>query len=472
MTTKTTTKPLYSLSLLEAAALVKSGEVSPVDLAQACLGRIAAVEPRVEAFVTLTTELALEQAKAAEAAIQQGEYRGPLHGIPIALKDLYNTKGIKTTSSSKVRADYIPEYDSMSAELLAKAGAVLLGKVTTHEFAYGIVSQPTHNPWDLARIPGGSSGGSGAAVASEECFGAMGSDTGGSIRIPSSFCGIAGIKPTFGRASKYGVAALGFSLDHVGPMTRRVADAAVMLQAVAGYDPRDLCSVDKPVPDFSADLNAGVKGLTLGMPTNYYFDDIDPEVKAAVEAAIKVLEAEGATVKPVTIPYIEYSLAAEFAIVMPEASAYHQVELRQRPELYNPDVRDFLEAGELIPAPLYVKAQRFRVLLKQGFRQAFEANGLDALVVPTLPATAPRMDQALNNFGGKEEPVTVSAVRYSCPANLTGLPAMSLPCGFSSANLPIGLQIIGRPFAEATVLRVAQAYEQVTDWHTRRPPLD
>jgi aspartyl-tRNA(Asn)/glutamyl-tRNA(Gln) amidotransferase subunit A len=454
--------------MTEAGGLIKERKLSPVELTQACLDRIAAVESMVQAFVTLLADTALAAAREAEAAIVRGDYRSPLHGIPIVLKDLYNTKGIRTTASSKVRADYVPTYDAAATERLADAGAVLLGKVTTHEFAYGIVSQPTCNPWDLDRIPGGSSGGSGAALAAGECLGALGSDTGGSIRIPSAFCGVTGIKPTYGRTSKYGVAPLAYSLDHVGPMTRTVADAALMLQAISGGDPRDRCAADRPVPDFSAGFHDGVRGLVLGVPTNHYFDNVDPEVEMAVRQAIALLEREGAVIKEVTLPSLASASAAEFAICLTEASSFHQRTLRASPDLYTPDVRLFLELGELIPGTTYLKAQRARGLIKQDFRRAFEEQGLSALLAPTVPGTAPRHDQATYDFG-VEEPTISACVRLCCPANLSGLPALSVPCGFSGDGLPIGLQIIGRPFDEATVLRIGQSYEAATDWVSRRP---
>ena len=457
-------------SIREAAALIKARTLSPVELTQACLDRIAQVEPRVQAFVTLLAEPALAAARQAEAAIGRGDYRGPLHGVPIALKDLYYTQGIPTTASSKVRADYVPTYDAAATERLADAGAILLGKVTTHEFAYGMGSPPTRNPWDLDRSPGGSSGGSGAALAAGESLGALGSDTGGSIRIPSAFCGVAGIKPTFGRVSKYGVTPLAYSLDHVGPMARGVADAALLLQAISGYDPRDRCTADRPVPDFSANLHDGVRGLVLGVPRNQYFDNLDPEVETAVRQAISCLEREGAVIEEVALPSLTYAVAAWWAICLVEASSFHQRSLRASPDLYTPDVRLYLELGELVPGTIYLKAQRARGLIKQDFRRAFEERGLAALLAPTVPGTAPGHDQETDDFG-IEEPVESAIDRLSCPANLSGLPALSVPCGFSAAGLPIGLQIIGRPFDEATVLRIGQSYEAATDWTSRHPEL-
>ena len=279
-----------------------------------------------------------------------------------------------------------------------------------------------------------------------------------------------GIKPTFGRVSKYGVTPLAYSLDHVGPMARSVADAALLLQAISGADPRDRCAADRPVPDFSATLHDGVRGFVLGVPTNHYFDNIDPEIEAAVRQAIARLEREGAVVQEVTLPSLAYASAAEFAICMLEASSFHQRSLRASPDLYTPDVRLFLELGELLPGTTYLKAQRARGLIKQDFRRAFEDHGLSAMLAPMTPGTAPRHDQATYNFE-VEEPTISACVRLCCPTNLSGLPVLSVPCGFSAAGLPIGLQIIGRPFDEATVLRIGQTYQAATDWTSSHPPL-
>jgi aspartyl-tRNA(Asn)/glutamyl-tRNA(Gln) amidotransferase subunit A len=346
----------------------------------------------------------------------------------------------------------------------------VVGKTVTHEFAYGVVSSPTRNPWNLDHIPGGSSGGSGAALAADECLGALGSDTGGSIRIPSAVCGVAGLKPTYGRVSKYGVMPLSWSLDHAGPMARRVGDLAILLAELAGYDARDPSSAREPLADYSQELHAGVRGLRLGVPTNYFFDNCQPEVEAAVRAAIRSLADQGAEIREVGIPELELAPVAEFAIVIPEASAIHQPWLRRQAADYGEDVRLFLEAGELYLATHYLKAQRVRALVRDGLRRAFD--GLDALLTPTLPQPAARADQeAFDGPNGAAEPVINAYVRTCCPFNLSGQPALSVPCGFTGAGLPIGLQIIGRPFDEAMVLRIGQAYESATDWHRRSPPL-
>jgi aspartyl-tRNA(Asn)/glutamyl-tRNA(Gln) amidotransferase subunit A len=469
MTTTSVSGPNAS-SIGEAALRIRTRQLSPVELTQAVLDRIDAVDGRVKAYVTVLHDAALEQARQAEQAIMGGEYRGPLHGIPIAVKDLYDTAGVRTTSSSKVRAEHVPVRDAAAVERLRAAGAVIVGKTVTHEFAYGVVSRPTRNPWNLDHIPGGSSGGSGAALAADECLGALGSDTGGSIRIPSSVNGVAGLKPTYGRISKHGVMPLSWSLDHAGPMARRVGDLAILLAELAGYDARDPTSAREPVDDYSRDLHAGVRGLRLGVPTNYFFDNAEPEVEAAVRAAVGSLADQGAEIREVSIPELELAMVAEFAIVFPEASAIHQKWLRRQAADYGEDVRLFLEVGELYLATHYLKAQRVRALVRDGLRRAFE--GLDALLTPTLPQPAARADQdAFNGPNGTAEPVINAYVRTCCPFNLSGQPALSVPCGFTRGGLPIGLQIVGRPFDEALVLRIGQAYEAATDWHRRSPPL-
>ena len=388
-------------SIREAAGLIKARKLSPVELTQACLDRIAEVEPKVQAFVTLLAEPALAAAREAEAAIGRGDYRGPLHGIPIALKDLYNTKGIRTTASSKVRADYVPTYDAAATERLAAAGAILLGKVTTHEFAYGIVSPPTRNPWDLDRIPGGSSGGSGAALAAGECLGALGSDTGGSIRIPSSFCGVTGIKPTFGRTSKYGVTPLAYSLDHVGPMTRTVADAALMLQAISGDDPRDRCAADRPVPDFSANLHDGVRGIGPRGADRPLLRQYRSRGRDGRPAGDRRLEREGAVVKEVTLPSLAYALAAEFAICHERSLVVPPARAARLARPLHPGCPPLPRAGGVAPGDDLPEgaagARADQARLPAGVRGA----RLSALLAPTTPGTAPRHDQETYDFGAR-----------------------------------------------------------------------
>lgn len=461
---------LLDLSIREVSAKLASREVSPVELTQASLSRIESLEPSLNAYVRLAGDQAMAAAREAEREIGEGRYRGPLHGVPVALKDLYDMAGLPTTCSSKVRHDHLANADSACAARLRSAGAVIVGKTHTHEFAYGIVTPTTGNPWNTEHMPGGSSGGSGATVASRGCFMAMGSDTGGSIRIPAAVCGTVGLKPTYGRVSRAGVASLSWSLDHVGPLTRTVEDAAICLQWLAGYDPRDPGSADEPLGDYLSGLNGGVKGLRIGLPTNYFFDQVDAEVEAAVRAAIDELSSQGAVVKEVEIPYAPQIMGVEFGMCLPEASAYHRDMLRERADLYEPDVLVFLQAGELVPATDYITALRVREKMKHAW-QAMYAD-VDVVIGPAVAAPATRRDQeAITWTDGSQEPVTPAFVRLSAPANVTGLPSVAVPCGFSQAGLPMAFQVIGRPFAEGHILRVAQAYQSATDWHTRSPSL-
>lgn len=458
----------YELSLNEAAEQIRDLALSPVELAESVLGRIEELDGRVGAFATVMRDEALRAARDAEKEIAEGAYRGPLHGVCIGVKDLLDTAGVPTTSSSRTRADHVPDTNAAVVEHLQAAGAVIVGKTHTHEFAYGVITPTTRNPWNLDHIPGGSSGGSGAAVAARMCQGAIGTDTGGSVRIPSSACGTVGLKPTYGRVSRRGTTSLSWSLDHIGPLTNSVLDAALMMDAIAGYDRADPATCDVPVPRHADGLTAGVKGMVLGVPRNYFFDHIDPQVEAAVRTAVHQLEGLGARLREVDLPHAELYMPAEFGILVPEASAYHQENLRRAGDLYESDVRVFLEAGELVLATDYIKALRVRTLIQQGWREVFD--GLDAVLAPTLPAVAAKVGQTSFTWpDGEEESVINSYVRTSAPGNLTGLPALSVPCGFDDTGLPIGLQIIGKPFAEPTVLRIGAAYEAATDWSGRRP---
>jgi aspartyl-tRNA(Asn)/glutamyl-tRNA(Gln) amidotransferase subunit A len=460
----------YQLSLSEAAAQIQKGELSPVGLTESVLARIDAIDDKVGAFRVVTAEAALAAAATAEREIAAGGYRGPLHGIPVAMKDLYETAGVPNEASSAVRAGYVPERDCAAMESLARAGMILIGKTETHEFAFGGITPTTRNPWNLAHIPGGSSGGSGAAVAAGMCLVGMGSDTGGSIRIPASVCGTVGLKPTYGRASRRGVTSLSWSLDHVGPLTRNVADSALVLQAIAGYDRADPACVDVPVPDYSAGLAGGVAGLRVGVPANYFFDGVDPEVEAAVRGAAGVLEGLGARLREVEVPLSEYILPIEWAICLAEASAYHRRMLRERAEHYTEQVRGLLETGELIFATDYIQGLRARTLVQQAWRAMYDE--VDIVLAPSLPGPAPRVGQeTVDRPDGVPESVMTFLVRMCAPANVTGLPAISLTCGFSATGLPIGMQFIGRPFDEPTVLRAAAAYEAASDKVGRLAPL-
>lgn len=461
---------ILELSLLELAAKLKARELSPVEVANASLERIEETEDQLNAYVQVLPEAARAAAKQAETEIADGHWKGPLHGAPVAIKDLYDLAGTATTSSSRQRPDWMRSTDSAAVADLKAAGAIIVGKTHTHEFAYGISTPTSRNPWDPQRTPGGSSGGSGAAVASGSVFMAMGTDTGGSIRIPASVCGTVGLKPTYGRVSRAGVTPLSSGFDHAGPLTRRVGDAAASLQALAGYDPRDPGSLNETVPDFSAGLGKGVQGLRVGVPTNYFFEHLDPEVEAAVRAAYQKLESLGATLVEVALPMPEQIIPIHFAILLPEASSYHRRMLRETPHLYNEDVRSFLEAGEMIPATDYVQAQRIRGLLRQEFCKLYER--IDVMVAPSVTTTAVIAGtESITWDDGVEESLVSAYTRFSLPANVTGMPSLSVPCGFSEQGLPIGFQVIGRPLDESTILRLGATYEAATDWHQKHPNL-
>lgn len=461
---------VLNLSLREAAAAVRRREVSPVELTRYSIERIRTDEPKINAFVRLTEERAMAAARQAEREIMAGQCRGEMHGVPVAVKDLYDIAGLPTTCSSRVRHDHVASLDSACVERLEQAGAVIVGKTHTHEFAYGIATPTTGNPWNTAHIPGGSSGGSGASLAARGCFMAMGTDTGGSIRIPAALCGTVGLKPTYGRVSRFGVASLSWSLDHAGPLARTVGDCAVALGALAGFDPRDPGSADVPVADYLAELELGVKGLRIGVPRNYFFDHVEPEVERNVRAALARLQAEGAELVEVEIPMADMIMSVEFGLCLPEASAYHSTMIRQRAGLYEPDVRTFLEAGMMVPAVDYIQALRVRGQIQAAWKRMFD--GLDAIVGPAVAAVATRRDQASVTWSdGTEEGAASVFIRLSAPANVTGLPSVAVPCGFGAHDLPTAFQVIGRPFQEARILRIARAYERTADFAMRRPVL-
>ncbi|MFH8348999.1 amidase [Streptomyces sp. NPDC018045] len=466
----------HTLPLTEAARLIADRALSPVELTTSVLDRIAAVDPKAGAFVTVTGEAALRSAAEAEREIAAGHHRGPLHGVPVALKDLIDVAGVPTTASSRVRADHTPDADAAVTERLRAAGAVLIGKTHTHEFAYGLTTPQTRNAWSPEHVAGGSSGGSAAAVAAGTATFALGTDTGGSIRVPAALNHVVGLKPTYGLISRHGVTSLSWSLDHVGPLTRTVGDAALVLQALAGHDPRDPASLDHPREDYTRALGKPVTGLRIGVPVNYYFDRVQPRVAAAVRAAVDALTALGATAVPVHVPMTEYVQAVQWGHMVPEATAYHQDTLRTVPDLYSDDVRILLEAGEFFPATDYIRAQRTRTLMHRAWLDLFDGtsapdgidgtggprdpNGIDVLAAPTVPATAALAGQPTFTWpDGTTEPVSDAYVRLSAPANLTGFPALSLPVGFDDQGLPIGMQLIGRPLAESTLLHLAHAYE-------------
>jgi aspartyl-tRNA(Asn)/glutamyl-tRNA(Gln) amidotransferase subunit A len=466
------TDELTTLSIREAGELLRRKKVSPVELTRASLMRIEQLNPSLNAFITVTSDAALAQARTAEAEIQRGMWRGPLHGIPIALKDLFDTAGVKTTAGSALFKDRVPQEDAEVVRRLKTAGVVLLGKNNMHEFAYGGTSLVTHfgnvhNPWDLSRIAGGSSGGSAAAVAAQLCFGSLGSDTGGSIRQPAGYCGIVGLKPTYGLVSTRGVIPLSWSLDHVGPLARTVADAAVILQAIAGYDPQELNSQMIPVPGYSAALRLKTSSLRLGIPREFFFAELDPEIEAAINRAISVLEKLTAGVTEVQLT-ASVQASVRIAVRATEAYAYHAQYVAKTPELYQPETLGRIRTGETITAPAYIQGLHDLAKARRDIEKVFER--VDLLITPTHPILQPAISQLTGNIDKDIEIGTLSN-RNNSPFDVYGSPAISVPCGFTTGGLPIGLQIVGKHGSEATVLQLAHAYEQATDWHKRRPPV-
>jgi aspartyl-tRNA(Asn)/glutamyl-tRNA(Gln) amidotransferase subunit A len=451
------------------AARFAAGEQSPLDVLQTLHERIAAHDPQILAFECLNPDA---QAQAAQCAdeIARGIHRGPLHGVPVAIKDNYLTADMPTTAGSRAPGYRFALEDSAAVARLRAAGAILVGKTRTHEFAWGTETPPTRNPWDLSRIPGGSSGGSGAALAAGFAYGALGSDTGGSIRIPASLCGVVGLKPSFGRVSRVGIVPHSWSLDHAGPLALSVRDAALLLNVLAGFDARDPGSADVPVPDFTASLQQGVAGLRIGVCRNHFFGANEADVEARVEQAIADLAALGASIVEFEVPNLQYGLGAIYAIELASSSAYHDLGLqRGASAAMNDDVRTLVEIGRLVTAADYLKAEQLRARLIDDFKAVFAR--VDVIVTPASPVTAWQRGQASVITGGLEESPLAASWRLTYPFNLTGLPALSLPCGFDARGLPVGLQIAGKPFDEATILRVAQAYENVHRWHEQRAPV-
>ncbi|WP_405834559.1 amidase [Streptomyces sp. NBC_00105] len=459
----------YELSLTAAADAVRTRQLSPVELVDSVLERIERVEPRLRAYVGVTAENARKAAREAEHEIATGRCRGPLHGIPMGLKDLIDVAGTPTSASSRVRAGHRAQTDSTVAARLTAAGAVLLGKTHTHEFAYGLTTPQTHNAWDLDRVAGGSSGGSAVAVASGSATFALGTDTGGSIRVPAALNGVVGLKPTYGLVPRHGVTSLSWSLDHVGPITRTVQDAALVLSALAGHDPRDPASLAPPAVDYRPAGGTSLAGLRIGVPRTYYFDHVDPEVEAAVRRAVDDLQALGARLVDVEIPMTRYVRATQWGLMVPEATAYHEDTLRTVPELYQADVRVLLEAGALMPAGDYLRAQRSRTLMQQEWARMLQQ--VDVIAAPAVPATAvPAGQETITWADGTAEGVPDAYVRLSSPANITGVPSLSLPVGHDAAGLPIGMQLLGRPLGENELFRVGHAYEQTRPAHGHGRP--
>lgn len=447
------------MTLLEAAAALRRRETSSVELTAAALRSIERLNPSTNAMQSVLVDAARGRAKQADEELARGEGRGPLHGIPIAVKDLFYTKGVRTTGGSNLFAEHVPDHDATVVEWLRTGGAVLAGKTGMHELAYGITSSNPHygairNPWDRDRIPGGSSGGSGAAVAGGMVFMAMGSDTGGSIRIPASYCGVVGLKPTYGRVSRYGAMPLGFSLDHMGPLTRSVRDAGAVLNIIAGYDPRDETSSRRAVENYVPDIEPSIRGMRIGMPENFYFERLDCDVDAAVRAAFQTAAGHGAEIVPLRVPDIAAINTVARVILLAEASAQFEPYMEQR-DRFGPDVLALLDQGRLLSATDYINAQRLRHNMQREFAGVWSR--VDCLFTPATPITAPRIGETTVTCGGQDEDVRLATTRLVRAINALGLPAISIPCGTDRRGLPIGLQIVGPPFAEALILRAAQA---------------
>jgi aspartyl-tRNA(Asn)/glutamyl-tRNA(Gln) amidotransferase subunit A len=482
---------LHRLTIAQAGERLRRGEISAGDLTDAVLARIERVEPRLGSFITVTADLARKQAEASDARRKRGESLGALDGIPLAIKDMIHVRGVRSTAGSRILGDFIAPFDATVSARLRAAGAVCVGKANCDEFAMGSSTEnssfgPSRNPWDLDRVPGGSSGGSASAVAGFECQGALGTDTGGSIRQPASCCGITGLKPTYGRVSRYGVIAYASSLDQVGPMARTVEDCAALLQVIAGHDPADSTAVKHRVPDYGALMRGDLRGLRVGLPREYFSEGMQPEVERAVRAAVRELEGLGATVNEVSLPHSRFAVAAYYLIATAEASsnlarydgvrygmraedAGNLLEMyrRTRDRGFGAEVKRRIMLGTYALSAgyydaYYLKAQKVRTLIRHDFMEVFSNH--DVLVAPTAPTTAFRIGEKT------ADPLQMYLSDiFTISVNLAGLPGLALPCGFDDAGLPIGMQILARPFEEETALRAGHAYQGVTAWHTRVP---
>jgi aspartyl-tRNA(Asn)/glutamyl-tRNA(Gln) amidotransferase subunit A len=484
------TEPLYSLSISKLAPLLARRKISPMEVTSQLLERIQERDGELNCYLTVDEAGALAQAKAAEARLGRGE-GAPLTGIPLALKDVMTTKGLRTTCASKILENFTPPFDATVVTRLRREGAVILGKANMDEFAMGSSTEnsaygPTRNPWNREYIPGGSSGGSAAAVAADLCIGSLGSDTGGSIRQPAAHCGVVGLKPTYGRVSRYGLVAYASSLDQIGPLSKEVRDAALLLNSIAGHDPRDSTSVDRPVPDYAVALGREIRGLKIGVPREYFGHGLDPEVEAAIRAALKTLEGLGAEMLEVSLPHTEYAVATYYVVAVAEASSnlarYDGVKygfraegqnlletyVNTRTQGFGAEVRRRIMLGAYTLSAgyydaYYKKGSQVRALIRGDFEAAFKDCAL--IACPVSPTPAFRIGEKV------DDPLTMYLSDiFTISANLAGIPGISVPCGFSSLGLPIGLQLLGPPFGEAEILQAAYAFEQATDFHRRRPP--
>lgn len=451
------------------AAEVQAAKRQAVTVCREALGRAHALQKEYSAFILITDQLAEKQAERVDARIAKGE-KLPLAGVPFAVKDLFDVEGLPTTCGSKIFARDKATADAIVVRRLVDAGAVLIGKLNMHECAFGFTGENPHygdckNPWNTACIPGGSSSGSAVAVALGICPFTLGSDTGGSIRHPAALSGVFGLKPTYGRVPRTGVVPLSWTMDHVGPLTRTAADAALVLKVMAGVAVADESSSRRPVPDYSAELKESVKGLRMGVPKNWFYDDLDPSVAESVQAALEKLTGLGCKRVEVKLPYLSEVVGAHRAILFPEASSYNQPYLQNRAEEYGDNIRPLLQGGLFLPAVDYLKGQRVRRVVRREWARVFES--VDFLATPASPITASKFGDTTADLPGGQKPLVRAYLDMTCPFNLSGHPALSVPCGFSKKTMPIGLQLVGKPFGEATILRAAHQYQEATEWHSR-----
>lgn len=466
-------KELASQSVEQLAPLLKKGEISPVDITNSVLDRAEATQETINSHIEIYREDALKEAEKAEKEISSGQYRGMFHGIPMAIKDIIYMKDKVTTMGSKIHKDFVSDHDATVVSKLKEAGVVFTGKLSLHEYAWGVTNNNPHygavrNPWNTNKIPGGSSGGSGAALASDATIASLGTDTAGSIRIPSSACGTVGLKQTYGRVSKYGVYPLAWTLDHVGPMTKTVKDAAGLLQIIAGFDKKDPTSINVPVDDYVGAVTGNVKDLVIGVNEDFFFKGVDSGVEKLVRNGIQKLVDQGAKVQEVKIPSLQYSDWAELITSLSEASAIHHSDLQSRPQDFGSDIRLLFELGELPSAVDYLQAQQVRRQLKQDFQKAF--NKVDVIMAPTLPVLPNNIGEDFAYLNGEKVDVIDNIIRFMGPENLTGLPALSVPCGLSQ-GLPVGMQIIGPAFQEGRILNAGYAFEKTAPMQGKKPEL-